>query len=243
MEFKIAWMYPDLLELYGDSGNINILKFRCEQLGLDIKIDKFTVGDHLVATEYDMVFLGGGSDREQSIFYNDLISRRDTLIKAIEEDVVFLIICGGFQLFGQYYKDANGNTIDGIGAFNYYTETKKDQERITGYIATEVDLDGEKTKIVGFENHSGQTYGVLNSFGKVLKGTGNNKEELLEGIRYKNLIGTYMHGPLLSRNPELTDYLIKMMARRKNYEVKFTDSINKFDLKAKKQVLKELDLE
>ncbi len=240
MKFKLAWMYPDLLELYGDSGNVIILKHRCEELGIELDIDKFTVGDEFEASDYDMVFLGGGSDREQSIFYNDLISRRDNLIKAIEDNVVFLIICGGFQLFGQYYKDGEGKILDGIGAFNYYTETQP--ERTTGYIVTEAEIDGEKMTIAGFENHAGHTYGVLNGFGRVIKGTGNNSKDDVEGILYKNVIGTYIHGPLLARNPELTDAIIKKMADRKNYEVKFTDSINRFEEKAKKQVLSEFGL-
>ncbi|MDO5708437.1 MAG: hypothetical protein Q4P31_07375, partial [Andreesenia angusta] len=165
----------------------------------------------------------------------------ENLINAIENNIVFLLICGGYQLFGQYYKDSEGNTIEGIGAFNYYTETK--EERTTGYIVTETILNGKKIKITGFENHAGHTFGVLNEFGKVLKGVGNNFQDKTEGISYKNVIGTYIHGPLLARNLELTDEIIRRMALNRGYEVNFTDSINRFEYKAKRQILSEFGME
>lgn len=238
-ELRLAWLYPDLLELYGDSGNITILSSRCEDVGINLIVDKFTVGDSFDVSEYDMVFLGGGSDREQSIFYHDLISRKEQFAKAIDDGVVVLLICGGYQLFGKYYKDFNGNVLEGLGLLDYYTETAK--ERTVGYIVTEAEIDGEKIKLAGFENHGGQTYGVPTPLGKVLHGVGNNEKEKIEGVMYNNLIGTYIHGPLLARNPELTDILINRMTVRRGYNVKFPASINNFELKAKRQILKEFE--
>lgn len=235
--YRLAWLYPDLLELYGDSGNMALLRHRCTELGVDLAIERHSVGDRVDLPAYDMVFLGGGSDREQQIFYADLISRTHAFTEAIESDTVVLTICGGYQLFGTYYENTEGHRIDGMGIFDYHTIGSA--PRTVGYLVEEATLDGVKMTLAGFENHSGLTYGVTSPLASVLKGTGNNREDDTEGVAYRNMIGTYLHGPLLARNPELTDVLISRMARRRGHDLVLSPRASRFSQEAKNQVLRE----
>lgn len=237
---KIAWLYPDLLELYGDRGNIIALQYRAKELGVDLEVDHFSIGEAFVPKEYDLVFLGGGADRDQSIFYDDLVSRKDDIIDAIEENVAFLLICGGYQLFGQYYIDASGDKLDGLGLFQFYS--KAGEKRNIGYLTIECEIDGKQMYVTGFENHGGQTYDVSKPFGKVLSGAGNNTDDDGEGFIYKRVIGTYIHGPLLSRNPELTDLILGWMAERHGLELDFSKGDVTFEKSARRQVMKEQGL-
>lgn len=237
---KIAWLYPDLLELYGDRGNILALTYRAKELGVDIQVDHFSVGETFSPKAYDLVFLGGGADRDQSIFYDDLITRRSQIIEAIEEDVVFLLICGGYQLFGQYYIDANGEKLDGLGIFQFYS--KAGNTRNIGYLTVEAKIAGKEIYLSGFENHGGQTYDVSTPLGTVLSGAGNNTDEDKEGFLYKKVIGTYLHGPLLSRNPELTDIILGWMATRHSISLDFSQGDVSFEKMAKRQVMREQGL-
>lgn len=237
---KVAWLYPDLLELYGDRGNIIALQYRAKELGVELVVDHFSIGDVFSPKAYDLVFLGGGADRDQSIFYDDLVSRRDEIVEAIEDDVAFLLICGGYQLFGQHYIDANGEKLDGLGIFQFYS--KAGETRNIGYLTIECEIDGKPMYVSGFENHGGQTYNVSQPFGKVLSGVGNNTEENGEGILYRHVIGTYIHGPLLSRNPELTDVLLSWMAQRHEIELDFTKGDVSFEKSARRQVMTEQGL-
>lgn len=239
--YKLAWLYPDLLELYGDTGNITLLRRRCAEAGIDLRVDEFSVGDTARLDEYDFIFLGGGSDREQQIFYRDLMDRKQAFADAIEDDVVTVIICGGYQLFGQYYKDVAGTQIDGMGIFDYYTQGAP--PRTIGYLVTEAEVDGVTMTLAGFENHSGLTYNVSSPLGRVLEGTGNNRADDTEGVMYRNLIGTYLHGPLLARNPQLTDALISRMARRRGHEIVLPTRASRFGQEAHNQVLRECGLE
>ena len=121
-ELKILYLYPDILELYGDYGNIQVLKYRLEQRGFTCKIDEYSIGDVPPNfNDYDLVFAGGGADNEQSILSEDLVKYTDSIKEAVSNGVFFLLICGAYQLFGKYYKDVNGNIIDGLGIFPYYT--------------------------------------------------------------------------------------------------------------------------
>mgnify|MGYP000475401842 FL=1 len=209
-----------MLELYGDYGNIQVLKYRIESRGYKAIIDRYSIGD--VApnfNDYDLVFAGGGADQEQSILANDLIKYKENIKTAIENGVFFLLICGAYQLFGKYYKDAEGNVIPGLNVFDYYTEALADRKkRCIGNIVINTNLDGKDTKIIGFENHGGQTFNVDTPFGDVLFGNGNKFGDFKEGFSKKNVIATYLHGPLLSKNPELADYIIKYCMERKYKE-------------------------
>ncbi len=161
----------------------------------------------------------GGADQEQSILAKDLIQYKDNIKEAVKEGVFFLLICGAYQLFGKYYKDVEGNIIPGLEIFDYYTEAILDRKkRCIGNIVIEVSLNDIKTKIIGFENHGGQTFDIDTPFGDVLLGNGNKFGDNKEGFFLPNVIATYLHGPLLSKNPELSDYIIQYCLKRKYQE-------------------------
>ena len=161
----------------------------------------------------------GGADQEQSILAKDLIQYKDNIKEAVKEGVFFLLICGAYQLFGKYYRDVEGNIIPGREIFDYYTEAILDRKkRCIGNIVIEVSLNDIKTKIIGFENHGGQTFDIDTPFGDVLLGNGNKFGDNKEGFFLPNVIATYLHGPLLSKNPELSDYIIQYCLKRKYQE-------------------------
>ena len=216
-KLKILYLYPDLLELYGDFGNIQILKYRLEKRGYIAIVESYSIGDPPPDfTEYDLVFAGGGADFEQNILSKDLIKYKENIKEAIDSGVFFLLICGAYQLFGKYYKDVKGNILPGLEIFDYYTEAiENSRKRCIGNIIIEANLNGKKTKIIGFENHGGQTYDIKNPFGNVILGNGNKFGDSEEGFFKNNVIATYLHGPLLSKNPELADYIIKQCLKNK----------------------------
>ena len=239
-ELKILYLYPDLLELYGDYGNIQILKYRIEKRGIKCIIDRYSLNDEPPNfSQYDIVFAGGGADNEQNILSEDLIKYKEDIKKAIQDGVFFLLICGAYQLFGKYYKGVEGNKIPGLDIFPYYTEAINDRKkRCIGNIILEVQLtEGKTLKVIGFENHGGQTYNVPTPFGKVLYGNGNSFGDEKEGFFLGNVIATYLHGPLLSKNPEITDYIIKYCLERKyKEEVNFEVLDDSFEEKCRKQL-------
>lgn len=217
MELKILWMYHDIMDLYGDRGNIAVLKYRCEKRGITFNLDTCGIGEEKDLSNYNLVFIGGGADREQNILYNDLIARKENIQKAINENTFFLLICGGYQLFGKYYLDNNGAKIDGLNIFDYYTESDNSVGRCIGNVLIEAELDNQKYQIIGFENHGGQTKNVEKPLGKVISGHGNVYKGEFEGVYDNNVLGTYIHGPLLPKNPDLADFVIKK-ALSKNYK-------------------------
>ncbi len=239
-ELKILYLYPDILELYGDFGNIQILRYRLEQRGFKATICPYSIGDTPpIFKDYDLIFSGGGADQEQSILANDLMQYKSSIQEALENGVFFLLICGSYQLFGNYYKDVEGNIIPGLKIFDYYTEALQDRKkRCIGNIVIETELNHKKTKIIGFENHGGQTYGVTTPFGMVLTGNGNQFGDTQEGFFRKNVIATYLHGPLLSKNPELSDYIIKYCLDRKyQQDVSLSPLNDDFEKKCREQLL------
>ena len=219
-EIKILYLYPDMLELYGDYGNIQVLKYRIEARGYKAIIDRYSIGDDAPNfNDYDIVFAGGGADKEQSILADDLVKYKDNIKDAVNNGVFFLLICGAYQLFGKYYKGVEGNIIPGLEVFDYYTVANPDRKkRCIGNIVIEATLNGVETKVIGFENHGGQTFDISNSFGNVLFGNGNKFGDSEEGFFENNVIATYLHGPLLSKNPELCDFIIKYCLNRKYKE-------------------------
>ena len=218
MELRILWMYHDIMDLYGDSGNIKVLKKRCNDRGIKTQIDTLGIGQNIDISEYDLVFFGGGADNEQSIIYNDLLNRKDNIIRAINANTIFLLICGGYQMFGQYYKDRDNNVIDGLKIFDYYTEAKG-SNRCIGNILINATLEDSNFEIIGFENHGGQTYNVTKPLGIVVKGHGNCYKSRFEGIYDKNCIGTYLHGPILPKNPKLADFIILKALSKRYHEI------------------------
>ena len=241
-ELKILYLYPDMLELYGDYGNIQVLKYRMEKRGINCIIDRYSIGDAQPNfSEYDIVFAGGGADNEQSILAEDLIKYKENIKTAVQNGVFFLLICGAYQLFGKYYKGVDGNIIPGLDVFPYYTEAIEDRKkRCIGNIVLEVELEkGKPTKVIGFENHGGQTFNAVSPFGKVLHGNGNKFGDDKEGFFLGNVIATYLHGPLLSKNPEVSDYIIGYCLDRKygeHVELEVLD--DSFEMKCREGLLK-----
>ena len=208
---RIAHLYPDLLNLYGDRGNIMCLQYRCQQRGIQVTVDEISVGDSFDHTKYDLLFIGGGQDFEQEVLLEDLHRGKDEEIRrAVADGTVVLAICGGYQMLGKYYRTYTGERLDYIGAVDFYTVGEK--ERLIGNYA----FDTEFGRVIGFENHSGRTYlgeGVA-PLGKMVSGYGNNGQDGTEGVHYKNTFCTYSHGPVLPKNPALADKLIETAMRR-----------------------------
>ena len=216
MKLTIGQLYPDLLNLYGDRGNIICMQKRMEWRGIQTEVTGISVGDKLNVNDYDLFFIGGGQDFEQEVLLKDLASGKAADIRAaVEDEKVFLAICGGYQMLGNYYKTWDGVQCDFIGALDLYTVG--DKERMIGnYMYQMDDADGGMT-VVGFENHSGKTYlsDKVRPMGKVLAGYGNNGKDGTEGARYKNVFATYSHGSLLPKNPKLADYIMLTALKHK----------------------------
>lgn len=217
MKLVIGHFYPDLLNLYGDRGNVLALYRRASLRGIDVEIRSISVGDEINEDDIDICFFGGGQDSEQNIMAKDLIEEKGSIIKSmIENGKVFLCICGGYQMLGQYYREHDGSMLKCLGALPHYTEGKK--ERFINDTVYEFTLpSGEVTKVVGFENHSGRTYlgEGEKPFMKVITGHGNNGEDGYEGAVYKNTFCTYSHGSFLPKNPLITDMLIEIAMRNR----------------------------
>jgi CobQ-like glutamine amidotransferase family enzyme len=219
-ELNICHLYPEILNLYGDRGNIMALKKRCEWRGISVNVANVSLGTPFIPENFDMVFLGGGQDYEQEIIQNDLKKNKAAEIKnAVENHIVFLCICGGYQLMGQFYRTWDGKEIEALGALDLWTLGGK--ERMIGNIVYQCDFlvsadcDG---KVIGFENHSGKTFlgKAVKPLGKVIKGYGNNGEDSWEGAVYNNVYCSYSHGSLLPKNPALADHLITLSLKRKD---------------------------
>ena len=239
-ELKILYLYPDILELYGDFGNIQVLKYRLEKRGIKAIVTPYSIGGEAPNfKDFDLVFAGGGADQEQSILAKDLIKYKDNIKEAVDSGVFFLLICGAYQLFGKYYKGVEGNIIPGLDIFPYYTEAINDRKkRCIGNVVISANLNGKETKVIGFGNHGGQTYDVDTPFGKVLFGNGNKFGDETEGFFKENVIATYLHGPLLSKNPDVADYIIKYSLDRKyNENITLEPLDDNFENLCRKQLL------
>lgn len=207
MELRVAHLYPDVMNIYGDRGNVIALRYRCEARGIEFSCAEINIGDAFVPGEFDVVLIGGGQDREQRRIADDLVARGPAIREAVDNGLPVLAVCGGFQLFGHRYVDHDGGTIPGISVFDLET-------RHPGPVADrcigDVVLETPWGDIVGFENHGGRTYLAPGQepFGTVKRGSGNNHGDGTEGARRNNAIGTYLHGSLLPKNPRLADELV-----------------------------------
>ena len=219
-KLAICHLYPDLLNLYGDRGNTLVLQRRCEWRGIDARVVGLGAGEDADFEQFDMFFIGGGQDFDQYALLDDLGvgrsgSKAQRLTEAVETGVPVLAICGGYQLLGEYYRGADGARADFLGALPLYTEAG--DGRLIGNVCYRADALPGAPVVVGFENHAGRTYlrEGLQPLGHVLSGYGNNGVDGTEGARYRNVIATYSHGPLLPKNPAVADELIKLALRRK----------------------------
>ena len=216
MELKICHLYPDVLNLYGDGGNIICMRRRLQLRGVDVGVDKLPIGSAGSLAGYDIVFIGGGQDFEQQVLLDDLHRGRDREIRAaIDDGTVFLTICGGYQMLGHYYETYDGKRCDFIGALDLVTVGAK--TRMIGNYKFRCTPESGGSVVVGFENHSGKTRlgASVAPLGTVIVGYGNNGEDRTEGAHYKNVFGTYSHGPVLPKNPEFCDMLLKTALERK----------------------------
>jgi len=211
MSIRILHLYPREMNLYGDHGNVLVLKKRMEWRGISVKIIDHEVGMGM-PENVDIIFGGGGQDSGQIAIKDDLLKNAGKLKKMIEDGVPMLAICGIYQLMGNFFRTSEGETLEGIKVFDI--ETTGGSERFIGNVVLESERFDE---VVGYENHSGKTTleAGMSAFGRVVKGAGNNGEDGSEGVFYKNCIGTYLHGPLLPKNPKLADFLIKTAVGRK----------------------------
>jgi hypothetical protein len=238
----ICHLYPELLNLYGDRGNIIALIRRCGWRDLPVRVIDVNLGDPIDLSNTDILFLGGGSDREQTIITEDLKGRAQDLALSIDQGLVVLAICGGYQLLGKFYRTLDGREIPGLNLIDFYTLAGT--KRLVGNIAIELQLGDRKFKAIGFENHSGQTFiGRLPVLGRVLRGFGNNGSDGGEGLRYKNVFGTYLHGPLLPKNPGLADHLIGLALRRRGSKDELAMLDDSFEERANRAMLKRLRLD
>jgi CobQ-like glutamine amidotransferase family enzyme len=219
MKLKIAYLYPDHLNIYGDRGNILTLYQRCLWRGVEAQVTPIGLGEMLDPDEADLYFIGGGQDTQQAQVCEDLHRHKAAALKtAAARGAVFLTICGGYQLLGHYYRPHSGDELRGLSLIDAYT-IAGDQRYIGNVV---IDRNGQS--LVGFENHSGRTYlgpGVQ-ALGKVVRGHGNNGEDGLEGVVAENLYGTYLHGSLLPKNPTLADELISKALQRRYGVVSLT---------------------
>jgi CobQ-like glutamine amidotransferase family enzyme len=208
---RVCSLYPELMNIYADRGNIAVLQARCQWRGLGFELSGVTVGDPLDPDSADLFYMGGGQDRDQALVARDMAeTKRDALHAAAARDAVVLAVCGGYQLLGHAYQ-LGDEELPGVGLVDLRT-VREPGERLIGNCAIEADLGTGPRVIAGFENHGGRTYlgEAERPLGRVLKGHGNNGGDGFEGVHRGNVIGTYLHGPLLPKNVWLADRLIEL---------------------------------
>ncbi len=245
MKLTIGWLYPSLMNIYGDRGNLITINKRCEWRGIETEIKYLDAGfDKSELDKCEIILMGGAQDRQQKIVAEDLKKKKDVLNTKINTGTPGLYVCGAYQFLGNYYKEADGAIIKGLGILDLYTQNPGgNSPRLIGNVAASTNLSSKT--IIGFENHGGRTYLGKNvsPFAKIIKGFGNNGEDQNEGIVYKNSIGTYLHGPLLPKNPSLADFLIK-----RAMEIKYPNEVlvnldDSLEMMANDSIAKRLQIE
>jgi CobQ-like glutamine amidotransferase family enzyme len=203
---RVCSLYPDLMNIYADRGNIAVLRARCQWRGIGFELASSGLGEELEQADHDLFYMGGGQDRDQVLVARDMVeSKRDALQAAADRGAVVLAVCGGYQLLGWSYV-LGGEALPGVGLVDLRT-VREEGPRLIGNCAIEADLGTGPRVIAGFENHGGRTYLGTGEqpLGRVLRGHGNNGKDGYEGVRRGNVIGTYLHGPLLPKNVWLAD--------------------------------------
>jgi CobQ-like glutamine amidotransferase family enzyme len=216
MELRALGLYPDQMNIYADRGNILFLQRRCEWRGIGFVYDGAGQGESVDPGAHDLFYIGGGQDRDQRAVAADLVeTKQAALSAAVDDGAVLLAVCGGYQLLGESYQ-LGEETLPGLGLADLRT-VREEGPRLIGNVAIEIELGGEKRLLAGFENHGGRTYLGTGArpLGQVVKGHGNNGGDGLEGVRRDNMVGTYLHGPLLPKNAWLADHLIELSLERR----------------------------
>jgi lipid II isoglutaminyl synthase (glutamine-hydrolysing) len=212
----VGHLYPDYLNIYADRGNMAVLERRAAWRGIGFDYRTIGLGEKANPDEHDLYYVGGGQDREQALVAPDLATKGESLREAVAGGAAFLAVCGGYQLLGRFYRDRSGAELPGVGLLPHHTVAG--ERRMIGDVLLDCELEpGHRRTLAGFENHAGRTYldEGAEPLGRVVAGFGNNGEDGVEGSRVGNALGTYLHGPLLPRNPWLADWLIgKALARR-----------------------------
>ncbi len=242
MTLRVAHLYPRLMNIYGDRGNIMCLRHRCEARGIGFELTELSIGDGFDAAACDLVFAGGAQDREQRLVADDLLATKAAALReAVDADLPLLAVCGAYQLFGKFYRDASVAELPGAGVFDLYTEHPGAKaKRSIGNIVVEWDAPWGPQAVVGFENHGGRTRlgGGVRPLGRVRSGHGNNGEDGGEGAVHRNAIGTYIHGSLLPKNPALADHIIGLALRRRYGEIDLAAIDDRAELRAHAAALK-----
>jgi CobQ-like glutamine amidotransferase family enzyme len=211
MKLRVCSLYPELMNIYADRGNMQLLQLRCEWRGIEFELAGATLGETIDPDAHDFFYMGGGQDRDQALCAQDMVqTKKEALHAAAERGAVVLAVCGGYQLLGHEYE-MEGERLPGVGLVDLRT-VREPGPRLIGNCAIEADLGGGPRVIAGFENHGGRTYleGGERPLGRVLNGQGNNGRDGFEGVHRDNVIGTYLHGPLLPKNIWLADRLIEL---------------------------------
>jgi lipid II isoglutaminyl synthase (glutamine-hydrolysing) len=209
MKVRVGHLYPEYLNIYADRGNIAVLARRAALRGHELVVQPIGLGDDFVPGSHDLFYVGGGQDREQALVAPDLAAKGHALREAVSHGAALLAVCGGYQLLGRGYRGRDGSFMPGAGLFAH--ETVAGTTRMIGDVLLECELvPGERRTVAGFENHAGRTLldVGLEPLGRVVHGFGNDGESGFEGARVERAIGTYLHGPLLPRNPWLADWLL-----------------------------------
>ncbi|MGH2952615.1 MAG: type 1 glutamine amidotransferase [Solirubrobacterales bacterium] len=216
MELRLLALYPDQMNIYADRGNVIFLRRRCEWRGIGFAYAGAGLGEPIDPLGHDLIYIGGGQDRDQRLVAEDMLrTKRDAIAAALDGGAAALAVCGGYQLLGHSYQ-LGEERIPGLGLVDLET-VREPGPRLIGNVAIEVELGDRPRELAGFENHGGRTYlgAGVRALGRVIKGFGNNGRDGGEGVRRGNLIGTYIHGPLLPKNAWLADHLIAVaLARR-----------------------------
>jgi CobQ-like glutamine amidotransferase family enzyme len=219
LTLRLAHLYPKLMNIYGDRGNILCLQRRCRERGIEFEVENLELGDKLASKQYDLIFIGGAQDREQRRVAEDLLAMKGKALReAVERDVVILAVCGGYQLMGRFYRTAEGEELPGLGVVDMWTAHPGPQaQRFIGNVV--VEWQGET--LVGFENHGGRTHlsELVAPLGRIIAGNGNNGSDGGEGAVYRHVFGSYLHGSLLPKNPRFADHLIETALRRTHKDV------------------------
>ena len=243
ISLRVTHLYPRLMNIYGDRGNIMCLRHRCEARDIHFELTELSLGDRFDPSACDLIFAGGAQDREQRVVVDDLLGTKAAALRdAVEAGTALLAVCGAYQLFGRFYREASGAELRGVGIFDLFTEHPGERTaRCIGNIVAEWQTPGGTTDtIVGFENHGGRTRlgpGV-HPLAHVRRGFGNNGEDHLEGAVYKNAIGTYIHGSLLPKNPALADHIIRLALQRRYADVELSPIEDTAELRAHAAALK-----
>jgi CobQ-like glutamine amidotransferase family enzyme len=207
---RLVHLYPDLMSVYGDRGNVLALSRRAQWRGIPVELRELSLGDELGPDDVDLMFFGGGQDREQAVVSPDFLRQKAAAVRqAVDAGSALLSVCGGYQLLGSSYTTVDGRELPGAGLFQVHSVPGP--RRHIGNVLVETDLDGQRRTLVGFENHSGRTYLApgMQPLGRTLVGAGNNGEDGTEGSVYRGAIGCYLHGSLLPKNPWLADRLLR----------------------------------